>query len=111
MWEEKCLEFIALLKERFSPEKIIMVKNFLAEKFGTPGDQKTYDNIDEIRQKNAIIGKCYTFFEANFPDIKTIDIGKRDICYSDEYFRHGCAPWHYNQDYYAEVRSLILESI
>jgi len=108
IWEEKCLGFIALLKEKFPAERIVLIKNFLAETFGTAENRKSFENINDVRRTNAIIAKCYDYFEANCPGIKVIDIRKSEIFYSDENFRHGCAPWHYNQSYYLAMRELIL---
>ena len=107
IWEEKCLGFIAFLKEKFPADRIILVKNFLTETFGSEENRKSFENIDDIRRANAIITKCYNFFEANCSGITVIDLGKGKIFYSDENFRHGCVPWHYNQAYYLAIREMI----
>jgi hypothetical protein len=100
LWEKECLKFISLLRNRFPANRIILVKNYLAERFGTSDRQTSFDRINEIKRLNAIIGCCYNFFEINYPGIKVIDFKDTELFYTHEKFRHGCEPWHYNQGYY-----------
>jgi len=111
LWKDKCLDFIAILSEQFNEDNIILVKNYLAESYGTEECQTIFCNIREIRQLNAMIGDCYAYFEANYPGIRIIDLNDFYFVYSDRDFRHGCAPWHYNQDYYVALRDKILKCL
>ena len=111
MWKEECLKFIALLRARFPANNIIMVKNFLAERFGNSERQIFHDRLDEIKHSNAVIGGCYDFFENNFPGIKVIDLKDMELFYTYENFRHGREPWHYNEEYYLLMREDILNHI
>jgi len=111
LWKNMCLDFISILNEHFSSDRIILVRNYLAESFGTAEKQLIFDNIAEIKQLNAIIKECYEFFEENCPGVKVIDCSTDGLLYSDEFFRHGCLPWHYNSDYYNAVRCKILDCL
>ena len=107
LWESKCLEFITVLKERFPEQNIILVKNYLTGVYKTDTDLVEFDNAEEVRQQNIIIDGCYEFFEANYPGIKVIEVNDSSLLFTDEGFRHGCTPWHYNTNYYNDIRTQI----
>jgi hypothetical protein len=103
IWREKCLEAIAQIKRRFHPSQVILIKVFLAEHYGEYGKECMFDNVEEIRQANAVIHDCYIFFEENFAGIHSIDIPDK-LLFSDASFKHGCAPWHLSDFcYYARA--------
>ena len=109
LWEHKCLEFIDLIKAHFSPDRVILVKNYLTERYGTFDNQTEYLNIKEIKYTNQMLSNCYSFFEQSFPKTHVIEISTPELLYTSKHFRHGQKPWHYNDGYYTEVRVRIIE--
>ena len=110
-WKEKCLEFIEIIKRKFFTENIILVKNYLSEVYFDEEKEKEFNNITQIKQLNLVIDECYKFFEKNCSGIKVIELRDSKEFYSDKNFRHGCVPWHYNQEYYSVVKDRILDYI
>lgn len=95
LWENKCREFINLLKQNFLPENIFMVKLFLAEGFGEYGEEQQYQSIEEIRKLNKILEGYYTFFEQNYRGIHIIQLDRK-YHYTETNVKYGCVPWHLN---------------
>ena len=107
LWKEKCLEFIDVITERYLPQQIILVKNYLVERYGTYRDQKEFENTYETKKVNVLLNDCYSFFEAHIPGIQVIEIDDTVLRYVSSYFKHGSEQWHYNNGYYMELRSRI----
>lgn len=111
LWKKSCLLFIEVLKKHFSAERVVLVKNLLAEKYGKYGKLKYYDNIDEIREVNSLLSDYYAYFESNYADIKSVSFCDPNDLYTDEDFKHGCMPWHYNDNYYNKAREIIYDCL
>jgi hypothetical protein len=97
LWQEKCLEFIELVREFFAHKPIVLVKMKLAQYYGISGKEYLFADIDNIRVQNAIIEGCYQFFIDNCPEAIVLELESSDWYFTDISFRHGCHPWHLNE--------------
>lgn len=111
LWYSKCLEFIKLLKQRIQPERIILVRMKLTEKFGTMSQHSYFTDIFQIRRINQRLEAYYNFFEKNFDGINVVDCCNGDYFYTDENFWYGCYPWHVNDNFYIKQAEMIRKII
>lgn len=100
LWEESCLKFIALLQKYISPERVILVRSVLCEKYGLSSEiQEYFPDVEEIRRTNWLLNRYYDFFVRNMPGIRVVNVDDLDW-FTDKNYRHGCYPWHLNQTLY-----------
>ena len=96
VWENACICFIEELKKRFQAKNVILVENYLAEKYGDAEKQSEYENIVEIRKINSTFKKYYHFFSENYVGIQRIEAFTEALYFTDEKYKYGCYPWHLN---------------
>lgn len=111
LWRQSCLEFINLLKTRFKHKKVVLVKMKLTEYYGSYGKEVQFENIDEIREINDLLEDYYSFFVDACPEAIVVDVDDSEWYYTDRQFRHGCLPWHLNEQMYREIRKRILKRV
>ncbi len=59
VWEEKCLQFIDLIKARFSPGQVFLFEFYLAERMETAGTPYPHAGLEYIKSINKILNdKC-----------------------------------------------------
>ncbi len=110
LWEDKCCQFINVLKQNFLSENIFLVKFFLAEGYGGYGKEKQYETIEEIRELNKILEGYYTFFEQNYSGINIIQLEEK-YNYTEVCAKYGCVPWHLNIYAQFDIQNKINEII
>jgi glycosyltransferase involved in cell wall biosynthesis len=96
IWQEACLRFVALLKENFKTNRVVLVENLLAERHGDVNGTCEFENVDEIRAINAWLRKCYSFFKMNMPGIQIVNLTGHVLYFTDDNYEYGCYPWHLN---------------
>ncbi len=106
LWEKNCTKFIELLKDHFAPEKVFLVKFFLAEGYGGYGAEHSYENLTQIRRLNDILSDCYTYFESHYEGIHVIESDSR-YHYTESGTKYGCLPWHLNINAQFDIQSKI----
>lgn len=106
LWENKCLQFIELLKKYFVPENIFLVKFMFAEGYGVYGGEKQYEDIGKISKLNRILESYYAFFEQNYSGINVIQPQLQYI-YTETCTKYGCTPWHLNINVQFDVQDKI----
>lgn len=113
LWFNACRQFISLLKNNISSEKVILHKAYWATKY------KNKENIicefpeaqmESIRVNNEILERYYSFFEQEFKGIKVIELEKEEYM-ADESHEWGLSPFHYNYDYYLKVMERLKEIV
>ncbi|MFV0238801.1 MAG: glycosyltransferase [Lacrimispora sphenoides] len=84
LWKKSCIDFIYKLQTEYPSMKIILVKNFLCEQFGSNMGIKNYTNYLEIREMNRILEEYYQFFVENCPGVVIIEPVESELYYTDE---------------------------
>lgn len=102
LWRETCDRFIALLEHRYPDARIILVKMFLAEEHGTADGKRTPFGEDWIADANRGLREMYEYFIQRCKRTAIIEIPE-ELFYTDDGFRHGCYPWHVNEEFYQEL--------
>lgn len=102
LWRERCDRFVELLKKRYHGARIILVKMFLAEEHGRVGGERTPFEGDWIDAVNCGLREMYAYFIQRHGSVETIEIPRAHF-YTDDNFRHGCHPWHLNEEFYREL--------
>jgi glycosyltransferase involved in cell wall biosynthesis len=98
MWETSCMAFFEQLFSFIDPKNIIMIKNFLSEKYSDGVHMYFFDEREQIRKMNAILKEYYKFIETNFPNIHVIEVDiQDDFNCTDINYEFGCYPWHLNE--------------
>lgn len=111
LWKESCIKFVERLKKYVDERRIIIVKSFLAEYHGENlYELKQYKEIEEIKRINASLDIYYDFLQNLLPNAIVCEF-KDSIVYTDENFRHGCYPWHWNSGLYWSVHLNVLSNI
>lgn len=111
LWKQSCIDFIALLQKYFDPNRVILVKNFLSEHYGLRGKEFPFANVEKIQLANKLINDCYSFFLQNYPGVYVVKPESEEFQYTFQHFRHGCYPWHYNNEYYFSIGDQILDYV
>ena len=114
MWKENCLKLISKIKNNVGFKKVVLIKQFLAEKYCQDGEMYFFPEVDDIKRINDYIAKYYEFFEQNCFGIHVIEMKDRELRYSDYKHKHGCHPWHLNENayrYMANELYLLIQSI
>lgn len=111
LWQKNCLKFIALLKENYPVDHIILVKNHLMEYWGEYGKEHRFSDQSKIKNCNKMLKGFYDFFEKNYPGIHAVNIDNNEILYSDSHHTYGCEPFHYNIQYEQYVANEILSCL
>lgn len=96
LWEKSCDEFVERVGKYLDTRKIIVVKNYLADRFGDVNQVTMYDNQKWIQEKNRVLEKCYTYMEKKYPMINYIDISEDEYYFTDAKYEYGVEPWYLN---------------
>lgn len=100
LWEKNCLEFIEKIKEKIPANRVYLVKSKLMKQYGTMTHKLWFPKIGQIKKVNEILEGYYDFFARHFAGIHVIELLDDQYFYTDEDFRHGCYPWHVNENFY-----------
>lgn len=93
LWEEACLKFISLIKNKFNEKNIILVENYLAPKYKFQGGGAV--EWTDIAETNTILKEYYTFFKKMLPDVKVLKISE-ELNYTSADSQYGKDPSYYN---------------
>lgn len=96
LWQQSCLAFINKLQTEYPFTKIILIRNFLCEQFGSNINRGYYSNHLEIREMNRMLEKYYRFFENKCPGAVTIEAAESKLYFTDENYEYGKLPSHLN---------------
>lgn len=96
LWKKSCLDFIYKLKQECPSTKIILIKNFLCEQYGSKESKKYYSNFLEIREMNRILEEYYQFFAEKYSDVSIIVSTESELYFTDENYEYGRLPSHLN---------------
>lgn len=109
LWEKACLSFVNIIKQKFSAEKVILIKNKLCEYYGEYGREYRFCEFDYTLKINSQLNWQYNFFIKNFNGIKVIEPKDDKNFFSDKSFNHGCYPHHINGCYYHAVSDMVID--
>jgi len=107
LWKESCLNFIYKLKTEYPFTKIILIKNFLCEQYGSNEGKEYYSNYLEIREMNQILEEYYQFFTENYSDVALIESAESELYFTDESYEYGKLPSHVNDLVNREIAAKI----
>lgn len=111
LWTRKCHEFIELIGKNCPNTTIILVKMKLATCYGNNTCKHQFKELDRIEAINRRLDEYYEMFIELCPKAIVIDVETSNLFYTDEFYRHGCHPWHLNQYIYSETAKKIEEVI
>lgn len=106
-WIKSADKFAAFLKEHFQLRQMILVENYLNDSFGVYGKEKNFEDAGELQKTNEFLKFCYTYMKTILPDCHVISHRRSDLLFTDQYYPHGCEPWHQNEYLYHEAADLI----
>ena len=96
LWKKSCDAFVLKLQNYVPVDRIIMIRNYLTESYGTVYEQTEYEDIQKIRSANEVIRNCYDYIEEHYPEIKVVDMSKEQYYITDERYEYGVYPWYLN---------------
>lgn len=96
LWKRNFICFIRRIETIIPLEKIIIVENYLCEKFGNISKQTDFNNVNEIRKMNNILRGYYDFVKKTYPQIVFIEAYRMDNYFTDEEYEYGTIPSHLN---------------
>lgn len=108
LWKNACKKFVGILKEHMELERIILVKNRMADSYGNFIKTDSYDNCAEINHVNRMLERMEDYFISELPGIAIIEEDAKYI-FTDNMFRLGCYPEYLNNAWYTKVGREIFE--
>lgn len=96
LWKESCISFIQRIKLHYPNTKIILLRNYLCEQYGSISEKKEYDDIKWIRETNRLMDEYYQFFITHCPGVIIIDPPNDELYFTDENYEYGKVPSHLN---------------
>ena len=110
LWKESCDRFINVINELDDSCKVVLVENYLSERIGNiyNQDKKHKDDVSVI---NKMLSDYYKYLEDRSDRINIIrfaDIPDH-LKYTDELFKYGVVPEHYNEYYFSFVADRIMD--
>ncbi|MFT4008393.1 MAG: glycosyltransferase [Lacrimispora sp.] len=96
LWKTSCLDFISKVQAEYPSTRIVLVKNFLCEQFGSDAGRENYPNYLEIREMNRILEGYYQFFAESCPSASVIEVAESEQYFTDKDYEYGKLPSHLN---------------
>ncbi len=109
LWEEKCIQFIQLIKEKYCNPHIVLVKNRMMSQYGNLNNVKEFPDKIKIKKINCMIERMEKFFASNIEKIKIIEGENKDFLFTDSKFQWGCRSEYANNVYYAKMGMKLFE--
>lgn len=97
LWKQSCLKFIEIMRNDFPNVTIVLVKNYLCEKYGDIHGSENYETIAEIQGMNVILKEYYTFFVENCPSCRVVEASDCEYYFTDKAYEYGVLPSHLNE--------------
>lgn len=107
LWEMSVERFIDRLSQYVEKKQIVLIKTKLTEKYYDDEEIYEFENLDKIRKININLERCYEIFESRCPEAKVFDFCKLDSYKTNKNFRHGCYPYHLNNEVYGKIAESI----
>ena len=101
LWTDACQKFTAIMPESIR-NKTILHQAFWADSYIENGQNKKFDNIDQISFFNQLLNEYYEIFASIYSPAKIIEV-KSDLIVADASHQWKLAPFHYVHEYYAKV--------
>lgn len=111
LWKKACVQFIDRLLMYVRPEQIIIVESKLTEQYIDQNGKHYFSEIDNIRQCNKRLQKCYDYMQQINPKLRSIPIEQMEYYVTNADFRHGCFPWHLGNMAYGRIGEYIKEAL
>ncbi|SET94870.1 Glycosyltransferase involved in cell wall bisynthesis [Lacrimispora sphenoides] len=96
LWKKSCIDFIYKLQTEYPTTKIILIKTFLCEQYGSNMVREDYPNHLDIREMNRILEAYYQFFANKCPSVTVIEVAGSELYFTDENYEYGKLPSHLN---------------
>ncbi|MDR7813503.1 glycosyltransferase [Lacrimispora sp.] len=107
LWKKSCLNFIYKLQIEYPSTRIILIKNFLCEQYGSNMGREDYPNYLEIKEMNRILEEYYQFFAEKCPGVAIIETAESELYFTDENYEYGKLPSHLNDLVNREIATKI----
>lgn len=111
LWQESALSFIRRMLECYPKTKIVLIKNYLAEKKGDIDSQEYFENLNEIRRMNRILGQYYMFFQRHCKTVKAVETLECQYYFTDKEYEYGAIPSHLNELVNREIAGKVEDCI
>ena len=101
LFERACRQLASRMKSISPDTRIVMVENYLMERFGTLEGTQEYEDAQCIRRMNKVLKAHYEMLRAAFPDALVIrpqeEPQVRDLLFTDIKYEYGAIPPHVNE--------------
>ena len=103
LWEMSVERYIDRLSQYVEKKQIVLIKTKLTEEYYDDSEIYKFENLDKIRKININLERCYEIFESKCPEARVFDFCKLGIYKTNKNFRHGCYPYHLNDEAYGKI--------
>jgi len=97
LWQDSAAAFLHRMESEFPETKIVLVKNYLAEKVGDIAEQREYAEIDRIRRINHMLEQYYAFIQQTACRILAVEAAECRYYFTDKEYEYGAVPSHLNE--------------
>ncbi len=106
-WKSDLHHFYARLVKYIPASHFLLVENYLSEKKGSIDFQEEYQNMDEIRKINDLLGRYYAYAEQNCKGITCVKAYECENYFTDAEYEYGAVPSHLNEVVNGEIAEMI----
>lgn len=108
LWKQSCLLFIEKIQKKWKPDRVILVKMRLSERYGNYFGEEYFQNIGWIRKINSMLEQFENYFAEHLNGVKILELlENRELMYAGRGERHGCCPCYFNGAYYRAMSDKI----
>ncbi len=97
LWKDSAEAFLHRIESEFPETKIVLVKNYLAEKVGDIAEQKEFAEIDRIRKTNRMLERYYAFIQQTACRVIAVEASECRYYFTDKEYEYGAVPSHLNE--------------
>ena len=97
LWKDSAVEFVQRVLRIVPKVRLVISEMLLAETVGDLVHRDLFQNIEEIRQTNAILKEYYAFLESLWPEATVIHLSEDTLFFTDCKYEYGAIPSHLNE--------------
>ena len=90
---------------------MLFIKSKLTNTYYDDDGNYPFDNSLQIEKINSNLEKCYEIARHKSPESIFFDVSELDSYMTNRVFRHGCFPWHLNDDAYLDISKMIKRTL
>ncbi len=97
LWKKAVSVFFERILMHIDRKHIVIIENYLSEKYGNTTAQIEYEKIETIKNINELLKIKYDYIKERYPEIVWVEASKEALYFTDEEYEYGAVPEHLNE--------------